>query len=157
MAVRDGNRPEVEALSCSQGVDFCDLGIVPVAVTVGPEGCNQVTVKDVPVNYRETLNLLVVYDPVACRHEGPRLGRPPCRILLRVLEGDGWNWLAGAAVKSSSVKDGSVTDSAGRLLINAHRGDHIVGLVQLNGYETARFTYDCLGLSSDHELLIRLR
>src|SRR5580704_15981473 len=63
----DGRRPEVPISVREKGgrveekeqedtdVRFCDLGILPVTVTVGSSGlCNQVTVHNVPVAIEET-------------------------------------------------------------------------------------------------------
>ena len=78
--VRNPQRAEVEALVVIKehdgrrieqqnrpgGVRFCDLGIMPVTATVGHPACNQVVVRNVPLDWRETTTLPIYFASSIC-------------------------------------------------------------------------------------------
>src|SRR5258706_15807264 len=45
---------------------FCNLGFLPVSVTVGFPACNQLTVRNVPLQWNVTRELLVTYVEAPC-------------------------------------------------------------------------------------------
>jgi hypothetical protein len=109
-------------------VRFCDIGILPVTVKVGSEGlCNQVTVRDVPVDPEDTYLLQITYDPLACRERPAPPPTPICTILFRVANPTG-KWIPSAEVTlSNPTGDRLVTDHFGRALFFAKRGTEVSG------------------------------
>src|SRR5947208_15002194 len=53
VSVREKSGRVVEKETTTEDVKFCDLGISPVTVTVGNDTCNQVVVRDVPIEWKE--------------------------------------------------------------------------------------------------------
>jgi hypothetical protein len=110
-------------------VQFCDLGILPVTVTVGNIGmCNQVTVQNVPVTWRQPYLLTVTYDPEACgRREVVPPPVPICEMLFRVADAAG-NWVSGAALTlAAPTRDLLKTDQYGRAHFYAEVNDNLRG------------------------------
>ena len=103
--------------SSQEDARFCDLGILPVTVNVGSEGlCNQVTVRNVPVDPEATYLLQVTYDPLACRERPAPPPIPICTILFRVADRTG-KWIPGAEIAVANPgADHLVTDKFGRAL-----------------------------------------
>ena len=100
MSVKEQSGRVTEKEQEDDDVQFCDLGITPVTVTVGSAGlCNQVTIHNVPISRERPYHLLVTYDPEACYvyHRSP----PPvpiCEILFRVQDPQG-NWIPGSVIR----------------------------------------------------------
>jgi hypothetical protein len=144
---------------------FCDLGILPVTVTVGSHGqCNQVTIRDVPISWGRSYLLKVTYDPAAC--DVWEVAPPPvplCELLFRVSDTKG-NWLSGASVNLSNPRPGTVklpsglkTDRYGRAHLVARRGDSAVGSVSAGGFESAGFEFVCSEKWQEHAISLRAR
>jgi hypothetical protein len=136
---------------------FCDLGILPVTVNVGSEGlCNQVTVRNVPVDPENTYLLQVTYDPLACRERPAPPPIPICSILFRVADRTG-KWIPGAEIAVASPGgDHLVTDQFGRALFFAERGTEVIGSAAAEGYKTSSFHWRCSILKLKHEEVITL-
>src|SRR5438128_4567871 len=49
--VTERNGRVVEATNRRGGTRFCDLGILPVTITVGSKACNEVTVRNAPLDW----------------------------------------------------------------------------------------------------------
>ncbi len=90
VSVREQDGRELEQDHKAQDLEFCDLGILPVRVTVhlGP-GCNEITVRDIFLSLEETYVLKVSYDPKNCSPEQSPPLSPSCNLLLRVRDGGG--------------------------------------------------------------------
>ena len=74
------------------GVRFCDLDLQPVTITVGYPGCNQVRVRDVPLEWGQTRTVKVVYDREPCIRDLPPVAA--CKILFRFRDEQG-KWISG--------------------------------------------------------------
>src|SRR5688572_16158753 len=79
---REGRRIEKKADDYTRGgVEFCDLGLSPVTVTVGWSNCHQVTIRNVPLRWEtRPYRLSVIYDEQAC---SGGIIRNYCRFLFR--------------------------------------------------------------------------
>lgn len=136
-------------------VQFCDLGFLPVVVTVGSVGsCNQVTVKDVPVSLEDTYTLTVTYDPLACPESLP----PPvpiCRILFRVSDSGG-KWIPGAHLTLTRPSRTELTaDRFGRALFIARSGQEVSGSVSGSSFSPVNFSWTCsLGVAKDEHVVV---
>ena len=127
----------------SQDVQFCNLGILPVTVQVGPDNsCNEVVVHEVPVQWQEPYHLKVTYDP--CAERAPRFPSPEmvgCEFLFRVTDTAGGP-IAGAFVQiqPSSIKED--TDAYGRALVGVKVGD-FTAAISASGYTEQTFRTSC--------------
>src|SRR5579863_3128006 len=122
-------------------VQFCDLGVLPVTVIVGSVGmCNQVTVHNVPISWREPYVLTVTYDPDGCRRR--EVVPPPvpiCEILFRVSDRTG-GWVSGATVTLvGPTRDLLKTDRYGRAHFYAGVADNLRGTVTAAGFRSVDF------------------
>lgn len=166
----DGQRPEapisvkeqsgrtLEKDQENEDVQFCDLGILPVTVTVGSDGlCNQVTVRDVPVAWNQSYLLTVTYDPVACHEHGPPPPVPICRVLFRVSDLAG-KWIPAASIKlSNPTLDSMKADQYGRAEFVTKVADEIRGSVAASGFRSTDFKWECSRSEPLHEQLVKLK
>ena len=135
-------------------VKFCDLGGLPVTVSVGEEGtCNQVVVREVPVSWNEPYALHILYDPTPCFRDLPRPPVPTCRVVFRVADETG-QWIQNAIVSiTPPIQKELRTDQFGRSSVLAKLGDDVVGSVTAQR-GSANFKYRCaLGQSVYEEYL----
>lgn len=140
-------------------VQFCDLGILPVTVTVGSDTmCNQVTVHEVPVTWREPYTLTVTYDPHAClRVELIPQPMQVCPMLVRVADSSSGKWVAGATVSvSAPTRYVLKTDRHGRAYFGVGVTNVARGTVTAAGFRSLDFTGTCSGSQDPHEKYIRL-
>lgn len=137
-------------------VRFCDLGILPVTVTVGSAGmCNQVTVHDVPVLWHETYLLTVTYDPMACVETLPP-PVPVCTILFRVADSSG-KWIPEATITLSGARGTTLrADRHGRAFDVATAGEEVRGLASGPGFQATPFGFKCSPSEQNREEYIRL-
>jgi len=163
----DGRRPEApisvreqsgrvqEATQENEDVRFCDLGILPVTVTVGSDSqCGQVTVHDVQVFLTETHLLTVTYDPDACRERILPPG-PACAVLLRVADSAG-RWIAGASIQTSNPAPATRTaDQFGRALFGLKLGNTLHATVTASGFRPREITWACPD-QDQHEEIVKL-
>jgi hypothetical protein len=140
IVVEEKSGRKIEKDQESADVSFCDLGILPVTVTVGDKGCNQVVVKDVPLEWQEPYLLVVTYDVEPCVRETPRTF-PTCQVLLRVSDAAG-HWL-----KASLKPDGGgaiqETDDAGRARVVMKLDQKLQGGVTSTGHTEKRISLEC--------------
>lgn len=133
-------------------VQFCDLGGLPVTVKVGDDGtCNQVIVRDVPVEWNKPYFLHVTYDPEACE-ERPALPMPICRIVFRISAGEKWEDRARILITRPSTEMLS-TDRFGRASLVINLGSEIEGTVA-RGTDTRTFGFRCTRNEPVHEVRI---
>jgi hypothetical protein len=144
ISVREKSGRIIEKETTGEDVRFCDLGIRPVTVTVGGDTCNQVVVRDVPLEWNEQYLVTVTYDPEPCMPERPPAPVPVCRVLFRVSDAKG-NWIEKASIRfqGSTKLPPMETDSAGRALQLLKLGDRITGTVDMSGYITKSFSIPC--------------
>jgi hypothetical protein len=137
------------------GARFCDLGIMPVLVIVGDASCNEVTVRNVPVDLTSEARLHVTYDIDACLADPPPI--PVCRLLVRVFAEHG-SALAGATVKLLSPVERRLTaDAYGRTLLSADFGSRIRAVVSAEGYKETNVEFQCTQNTRLQEKLVILR
>ncbi len=124
--------------------EFCDLGIVPVEVTVGRTTmCNSVTVADVPVRWNQSYTLTITYDPMACGEEPPPPPVPVCEIVLHVYNRGGAP-IPGARISLiSPARVTLVADTYGRALRVVRTGATLRGTVTAPGHEARPFSFLC--------------
>lgn len=156
VSVKEQNGRTEELEQGNEDVNFCDLGILPVTVTVGSSSvCNQVVVRDVPLAWNRTYLLRVTYDPEACRERVPP-PEPTCEILFRVRRSTGAP-IPGAVVSlTSPIVRSFVADQFGRADTFLRGTSHVAGTVSDNGLKPASFAFDCSRLEPEHEETISL-
>jgi hypothetical protein len=134
---------------------FCALGTTPVSVSVGDEACNQVTVRNVPLEWNKTRTLSVIYDEAPCQ-----IDRPPvaaCAFLLRFVD---FNRHPMAAVPFEALKPFPETlqaDDYGRVLVRVAAGQELIGAARLTGYEPLSVDIPCTTDNIDVERVLTLR
>jgi hypothetical protein len=156
ITVREQSGRIVEKDQEQDDVRFCDLGILPVEVRVGSDGmCSQVTIHDVPVFLEKTYLLRVTYDPTACPDTLPP-PVPVCNILFRISDTSA-NWIAGATVSISGPNSSQLkTDLYGRTQLVARVGARVRGEANADGFQRAKFAFECTKSQPLHEETIRL-
>ena len=136
-------------------VQFCDLGILPVKVVIGPKGCHEITVDDVRNYWREPYTLAVTYDPEHCMRELLPPPQPICEVLLRI-SGLTGEWVDKATVTFQKPSLQPLrTDSAGRALLIAGLSKNIKALATAPGYVSKAFSVACTK-PGEYENLVRL-
>jgi hypothetical protein len=156
ISVEERNGRNIELEQGSEDVRFCDLGILPVTVTVGLAGCNQVQVKDVPLSWASEYLLLITYDVSPCLKESPRPPIPVCHVLFRVADERG-RWIVGASIRFDETSLRSlITDAHGRALHRMTLNQHVQGSIQKSGYAPRQFSISCTRSEPNREMLIKL-
>ena len=142
----------------STDVSFCDLGGLPVTVRVGAAGtCNQVVVRNVPVEWNSTYLLKVTYDVETCLRETAPSPVPTCRVVLRIADSQG-RWISGASVHLRSPRDISFqADGYGRASFVVRTIDAIEGEVTKNRFGVYKFAFACTDSEPIREEQILLR
>jgi len=150
---RNGRSTQKEQNADSQEVLFCDLGILPVTVVIGAQGCNHITVKDVPLSWQKPYTLIVTHDFDACIREELPLPVPVCKILLRVSDPDG-KWVKQASVSFSDPNFSELqTDVAGRAIFSLKLNGHLLGSVSAPGYIRKDFSFGCSDQTNLEQIL----
>ena len=140
VAVQDRNGRSVEKMSSGGSADFCGLGILPVDVSVGSPGCNQVLIRNVPLQWGSTRNLKVVYDREPCLYDPPPVAA--CKILLRVVDSSDRD-LGDAILNDSGSRHAFRSDQSGRILVRIPAGKHVRGSVEKPGYVPREIDVPC--------------
>jgi hypothetical protein len=145
-----------EAEQEERDVEFCDLGLLPVTVSIGEEkSCGQVVIKNVRLTLNHTRLLTVTYDVNPCRSETVPSPTPNCLILFRVADSSG-KWISGAAIHLDSLSAPAVTDSAGRASVRINMREKASGSAVAAGYRPASFMLSCTPETTAQEKNIRL-
>ena len=139
---RSGRRLEVkDSEPRRDGVKFCDLGILPVNVTVGHPGCNQVVVRDVRLTWGLVKNLVVTYDKWSCS-----LGDvlpPTCRFLFRFVDPAN-NPIASVSFKMMSPRDDTFfADQFGRISMVIPYNKQLAGSAVSPGHVPLEIVFPC--------------
>lgn len=158
ISVQERNGRVVEREHEPGGTRFCDLGILPVTVTVRGDGtCNQVVVRDVPLRWGITYTLKVILDRKPCLYHPPLPPVPLCEILFRVADEEG-NWIEGAGVE---IRDRGIhslrTDEFGRARWLGEQGTEVIAQATATGRERREFKIPCNPATSKYEQLVILR
>lgn len=135
----------------SEDARFCDLGISPVTVTVGEDACNQVVVRNVPLEWEEEYILRITYDREPCMQSPPPRLYPVCRLLFRIADSTG-NWLQKASVTFAGGRfPKAETDHAGRIMVVPRKGERVTGTVAATGYSNKTFSGACPGSDRSYD------
>jgi hypothetical protein len=155
VAVNEPNGRTLEKWQKSkQDVEFCDLGVSPVTVTVGLKGCNPIVVNGVRLFWQEPYTLKVIYDMEHCMRETPPPPKLLCQILFRVRDSAG-EWIKNAELKfANSVHSKFQTDNAGRALFSMGLNDQIQGTASAPEHATKTFSVTCSESEVREELLV---
>jgi hypothetical protein len=156
IVVEEQSGRKLEAEQEFEDVKFCDLGSLPVTVTVGDRGCNQVVVKDVPVSWPNSFYLRVIYDVEPCYKERPITLSPACNILFRVQAENG-SWIQNASVSfNDPLITNLTTDNFGRTLLLLRRGKQVRASVRATHFVTQLVDVGCSSSLFDQEQSIKL-
>ncbi len=132
------------------GVKFCGLGIKPVSVVVGHPACNQVTVRNVSLDWNETTTVHIIYDRQPCL-----IDRPPvaaCEFLFRVVDSKDTP-LGSASLKMIKPFDQVYRgDRYGRILVRIAAYQTLDALITAKGYMNREVSIRCI---SDNQSLER--
>jgi hypothetical protein len=142
--VEERNGRIVEKEYVPGGLQFCDLGIFPITVTVGRDrSCNQVVVRNVPISWQKPLTLYVTYYPDPCLVRYPPAPEPGCEILFRISDANG-EWVQGATVEIRAPTSATLTaDRFGRAWTVSRTQTDIRGAITAHGYESEKFHIRC--------------
>lgn len=152
MQERDGRAVTLE--NQPGGVRFCDLGLEPVMVIVGSPECNQVSVRQVPLDWGRTTTLKVVYDREPCLREAPPVAA--CKLLFRFSDERG-KWIPGVAIESPALKIKSRSDDFGRVLLGIGFNTELRAMARRDGFEPYPIHLTCTRDLMDSEWTVRLR
>ena len=154
VSVRDHDGRVVEKEHKRQDVQFCDLGFLPVTVTIGTgAGCQQAIFKDVFVTTNDTYLLNATVDIDNCSPEmGSPIGRV-CQVMLRVRDSHG-KYVSGPRVSISNPETYVANaDRFGRLLLAGKIGVPVPGSVEAPGYKKKEFSFTCSGYDPQEEVV----
>jgi hypothetical protein len=130
---RDG-RIEVKETEGAD-LDFCDLGISPVSITVGHPACNQAVVRNVGLDWNRTTRMTIIYDRAPCLKDTSPVAA--CQILLR-FRNPQQQWLAKVALELQGPYPQTLSsDKFGRQLIRVVAGQSVRGHATAEGYRPA--------------------
>ena len=150
----NGRKIEKEQ-SPTKSVHFCDLGILPVTVIVGVNGCNQVVINDVPLSWHEPYTLKVTHDYESCMKETLPPSRPKCKILFRVMNSRK-EWVSKGTIDFDTGKRAPLhTDNSGRAFLSADIDGKIEGFASAAGLSAKHFSITC-PTSRIHEEILTL-
>jgi len=156
VSVEERNGRRVERDHESSDVQFCDLGILPVSVTVGLSGCNQVQVKDVPLSWGSQYLLVVTYDVEPCVKETPPPTVPLCEVLFRVPDENN-KWMDGASIQFDEMAVvPRKTDNHGRALLLMKLNQRVSGSIGKREDASKRFAISCSRSEPYSEMIIKL-
>jgi hypothetical protein len=131
---------------------FCDLGILPVTVTVGLKDC-EVVVRDVYLKWREPYTLNVSYDPENCMDEALPSSLPNCKFLIRVNDSKS-EWISGAVLRFEDSQRSSITtDKWGRVFFVVRTGTELRGSVTADGFVSQDFSVGCYKVGTQEKYL----
>ncbi len=130
-----------QAITRNGIVRVCGLGILPVTVVVGDAGCNQVVVRNVPMDWNETRNLLVAYDIAPCQSDTPPVAA--CSFLLRFADPNGTP--VGEVNFDERQPYASVqrSDEYGRMFIRIAASQTLSGIAKAAGFRPSNVSITC--------------
>src|ERR1039457_4695794 len=122
-------------------VEFCGLGIKPVAVTVASGACDEVTVRNVMLHWGTTRALPMTY--AACwLEEEPPPGDNACEILFRFYDIRG-NPLQGVSLATEHGLLEHTSDGFGRLRSGVGIAKVFEGSASAPGFQPKRVSVPC--------------
>lgn len=132
---------------------ICDLGIRPVKATVSQDGCNEVTVRTIPLRWKETTIVKVVYDPCP---RGDFPGPPPCQFLVRIRSVNG-SPLSSASLLFGGSAHSDTSDTYGRLFFLLPYQKRFEGELRREGYSSISREFSCLEAGRISEDIVTLQ
>jgi hypothetical protein len=141
VTLTDTNGTQVKKENDTGGVKFYGLGVEPVTVVVGKPPCNQVTVRDVPLRWGDTVRVKVVYNVEDCLIDMPH--SPACGVVIRVVDTDA-NPVARTSISITAPQRSSATgDKFGRYFINVPFGRVLLADVSAAGMVGSSIKVPC--------------
>jgi hypothetical protein len=141
VALIDTNGTRIEKENERGGVKFEGLGVQPVTVIVGKPSCNQVTVRDVPLRWGETVHVKVFYNIQDCLIDLPKSSS--CSIVIRVQDA-GANPVPRPNIAISAPhKNVLVGDQFGRSFVVVPFGHMLSAEVSAVGMESSLVNVPC--------------
>jgi hypothetical protein len=131
---------------------FCGLGVTPVSVTVGDAACNQVVVRNVPLEWNETRILSVTYDEAPCLVES--LPVAACAFLLRFVS------VEREAIGSVSFKterpftEFHSSDEFGRIFVKIAAGQELLGTASASSHTSTQVRIPCISKNQRLEEIV---
>jgi hypothetical protein len=137
----------------------CELGFLGVTVTVGSAGCNQVVVRDVPLEWAKDQTVNVTYDQVRCGLNVDHPAMAVCEVLFRFADAaEDSKWIPGVEFKPPLRGRQSLgTDRFGRALVRMSAGEEIHASTESAGYAPEAIDLKCTNNLIRVERLVKLR
>ena len=144
VVVEESDGKRIEKRYMAGGVSFCDLGILPVTVTVGaPGSCNQTSVRNVPLGWLGTTTIQVNPNVAACRLYHSLAQLPGCDFFFRFINSK----REPIPNVSVNVRNPGVEllqgDSFGRVWLRILLRDELIATATANGYDPVEIKYPC--------------
>jgi hypothetical protein len=135
---------------------FCDLGVRGVTITIGVTiGC-QTIVRNLPLEWRLTTKIKILYDCAPCLYDPP----PPiflCSVLFRFKDGGG-NWISGVGFDPPAPRPRNLrSDSYGRTMVVLANGEVLHTRTMKEGYLPEAIDLTCSRNLLDRERVVTLR
>jgi hypothetical protein len=145
----------IESRTLKGSVSFCSLGILPVSVSVGDRGCNQVVVNNVPLRWQKSVNLQIIYDVGPCLAES--IPAPACSMLIRVVDQAGQPVSGPTLAADEPHKVIMAGDAGGRVMVQVPLDKQLRALVYAPGYSGSDVLVACNGDNLYYERKVSLR
>jgi hypothetical protein len=143
VTLTDTNGTQIKKENETGGVKFYGLGVEPVTIVVGKSPCNQVTVRDIPLRWDDTVRVKVVYNVQDCLIDLPHSST--CGVVIRVLDADA-NPVAEPSISVSAPHRISANgDKFGRYFVNVPFGGVLLAEVSAPGMKGASIRTPCAG------------
>jgi hypothetical protein len=144
ISLAEQNGRTINTTSRLGGNRFCDLGILSVTVTVGHPACNQITLRNIPLEWGQTRIAKIVYDREPCLIDTPPVAA--CSVLFRFADEQG-RWIAGVSIDSPDlavlVSDPRQSDQFGRIRVSFAAGREPQIQTKSDGYISKIFDLRC--------------
>ena len=139
------------------GVEFCDLGILPVRVEVGnPASCSYTVVDNVWLEFGSQAILRVLRNIDHFLKTLPPDMPPICKVLLRVR-----NWEGDSPVRDFQIATDPKlvveSDDFGGVFARLRRDVPVKFTISKKGFATERLEASCLGKPERREFEVRLK
>jgi hypothetical protein len=154
VVVEEQNGSKTEKTAREGLAEFCGLGMKPVSVTVGGQGCNQVVVRDIPLRWNETRKVSVLYDLDPCNIDAPPV--PACAILFRFIDSKRVPISTAILSEQKPFAQSHVADDYGRILVRIAAGQELSGEALANGYKPVQISIPCTTLNQRLEQIVVL-
>jgi hypothetical protein len=154
VVVEEQNGFKTEQTAHRGSVKFCGLGINTVSVTVGDAACNQVVVRNVPLNWNETRNLVVTYDEAPCLIDAPPVAA--CSFLLRFITTNHDPIEAVSFKAERPFVESHRADEYGRVFVRIAAGQELAGIGSASGYKPVQINIPCISKNQRLEQMVLL-